>query len=242
MPRIALSAALLTIVSGAIVTSTTHGVTVHTVLSVLFAALAVALALRSRTPLTWAVLALVAMEAIPGLNLLHAILAQLIFALTVLIAHNVRPCLHQAASLRRFALAIPPLVLLQTALGAAYRHKALGVLPHMGGAMLVVLLILLVSVIILQRIPTPGPLRSSAIALIVVVLVQISLGIAAFLMRLLDADQAPVFAWITVAHVTTGALTLGASVILAMQFGRDSISDRELDPASQSTRSSGPST
>jgi hypothetical protein len=242
VPRIALSAALLTIVTGAIVTSTTYGVTVHTVLSGLFAALTLTLALRSKTPLTWAVLALVAAETIPGLTLLHAILAQLIFGLTVFISHSVRPCLKEAASMRRFAIAIPPLVLLQTALGAAYRHKALGVLPHIGGAMVVVLLTLLVCVIILQRVPIAGPLRSSAIALIVVVLVQISLGIAAFLMRLLDADQGPAFAWITVAHVTNGALTLGASVILAMQFGRESTFDRELDPASQSTRSSAPST
>jgi heme A synthase len=221
MTRAALALALLTVISGAIVTSTTHGAGVHTVISGLFAALTLALTLRMRTPLAWAWLALVMAEAIPGLNLLHAILAQLIFGITVFISHTSRPCPPEAESIRRFALAIPPLVLLQTALGAAYRHKATGVLPHMGGAMIVVLLTLLVCVIILQRLQKPGPLRTAAISLMSVVLVQISLGIAAFLMRLLDADETPVFAWIAVAHVTTGALTLGASVILAMQFRPD---------------------
>jgi heme A synthase len=222
--RFALAAALLVIVSGAIVTSTGHGAAAHTALGVIFAGVLLAVAIRQRSRVAWTALALVALDAgigFPGFALLHAVLAQLIFAVTVAGAHQNRSCPPEASSIRRFALAVPPLVLLQTGLGGAYRHKAIGVLPHMAGAMVVVLLTMLVCVVILQRFPLPGPLRSSAIALISVILIQISLGIAAFLMRLLDADQSPVFAWVAVAHVTTGALTLGASVILAMQFGRD---------------------
>jgi hypothetical protein len=245
MARAALALALLTICSGAVVTSTTYGSTVHTVIGVVFALVTLLVALRTRTSLTWALLALVAVDAglaFPRLNLVHAIFAQLTFGVAVLATHRYGECPPEAASLRRFAIAIPPLVLFQTALGAAYRHKALGVLPHMGGAMVVVLVTLLVCVILLQRLQKPGPLRSTAIVLMTLVLVQISLGIAAFLMRLLDADQGPVFPWIAVAHVTNGALTLGASVILAMQFGAESPSDRELDPAFRNTQSDVPST
>jgi hypothetical protein len=222
MPRYALGAALLVIISGAIVTGTAHGSAVHTALGVTFAGLTLAVAVRQRSRLAWSALALVVLDAaiaFPGFALVHAILAQLIFAVTTVIAHPIRECPQEAMSIRRFALAIPPLVLLQTALGAAYRHKIWGVLPHMAGAMTVVLLTMLVCVILLQRLPQPGPLRSAAIGLMSIILVQISLGIAAFLMRLLDADQSPVFPWIAVAHVSTGALTLAASVILAMQFG-----------------------
>jgi hypothetical protein len=245
MARVALAFALLTICSGAVVTSTTYGTTVHTAIAVVFAAVTVMVAVRTRTALNWVLLALVAVDAglaFPHLNLVHAIFAQLTFGVAVFATHSYRQCPPEAASLRRFAIAIPPLVLLQTALGAAYRHKALGVLPHMGGAMVVVLLTLLVCVILLQRLQKPGSLRSSAIVLMTLVLVQISLGIAAFLMRLLDADQGPAFAWIAVAHVTNGALTLGASVILAMQMGERYLSDRESDPASRNTQSNVPST
>jgi len=221
LKRYAAGGALLAIVSGAIATSTGHGALSHIALGVLFAGLALPLAIRQRSRLAWTALTLVAVEAClvaPALILIHAIVAQLIFAVTVALAAPIGSYPPEAASIRRFALAIPPLVLVQTSLGALYRHKATGVLPHMAGAMIVVLLTLLVCVILLQRVNRPGPLRSAAIALVSIILAQITLGIAAFLMRLLDSDQSPAFAWVAVAHVTTGALTLGASVILAMQF------------------------
>ena len=221
--RVAASGVLLLILSGAVLTSTGGGgATVHTALGALLAALIAALAVRERTRLTWTLFALVAIECVlvsPAFKLVHAILSQLIFAVAFAIAAPPRECPPEALPIRRFVVAMPPLVLLQTALGAAYRHKVWGVLPHMAGAMVVVLLALLVSVILLQRLQQPQPLRLAATALISVLLVQISLGIAAFLMRLLDSDQSPVFTCITVAHVVTGALTLGASVALARFSG-----------------------
>ncbi len=221
--RYAVAAALLVIITGGIVFSTSQGAAVHIALGGLFVALMLWSAVREHSRIGWAALALVTIEGClfaPALSVVHAILAQLIFAITVVDAVPLGICPKEAASLRRYALAIPPLVLIQTSLGALYRHNVTGVLPHMGGAMVVVLLTLLVSVILLQRLTEPSPARSAAIALMSIVLVQITLGIAAFLMRLLDSDQTPVFAWVAVAHLTNGALTLGASVVLAMRVAR----------------------
>src|SRR5277367_6210800 len=113
MARVALALALLTICSGAIVTSTTSGTTIHIVIGGLFAAVTLLVALRVRTLLTWVLLALVAVDsglAFPHLNLLHAIFAQLIFGVAVLVTYSYGTCPPEAASLRRSAIAIPPLV------------------------------------------------------------------------------------------------------------------------------------
>src|SRR5437870_372472 len=69
----------------------------------------------------------------------HACLAQLFFSTTVLIAmftsaawRRHEPIIEDSGSpsLRALALAAPACVLAQLALGAAARHRALGVLPH----------------------------------------------------------------------------------------------------------------
>jgi cytochrome c oxidase assembly protein subunit 15 len=112
----------------------------------------------------------------------------------------------------------PALVLLQIILGAAYRHKAIGVMPHMAGAMLVAGLLLAICSIVLQRFPQPPPLRTAAGALLGIVLLQVSLGIAVFVMRLLDAETTPAFLPAVVAHVTVGSLTLAATTALAIRF------------------------
>ena len=90
----------------------------------------------------------------------HACLAQLFFSTTVLIALftsedwlRERPMVEDsgAPSLHTLALAVPVCVLGQLALGAAARHKALGVLPHIAGAAVVTGMILWLVVRILMR-------------------------------------------------------------------------------------------
>ena len=56
--------------------------------------------------------------------------------------------------------------------------------------------------------------------LIAIVLVQVSLGIGAFLMLILNTTASPYFLWITIGHVSIGSLTLASSVALAMQVYR----------------------
>jgi len=114
----------------------------------------------------------------------------------------------------------PFLVIVQISLGAAYRHKVLGVMPHMAGAMLVVLPLLVVSVLLLQNFPAHPTLRPVAIAAMSVVLLQASLGIAAFVMRLMDFDTSKGFLFLAATHVCVGALTLAASVVLALEVRR----------------------
>jgi hypothetical protein len=66
----------------------------------------------------------------------------------------------------------------------------------------------------------PAPLRRAAAMLISVVLVQVCLGIAAFLMLVLNAAGTFAFVLATVGHVSIGAATLAASVVMAMQVWR----------------------
>jgi hypothetical protein len=111
----------------------------------------------------------------------------------------------------------PVLVLIQIVMGAAYRHKEWGVMPHMAGAMVVALALLVIPVVLLQKFGQHGALRPAAIAAMSVAILQIALGIGAFVMRLLEFDTTAVFVGIAAAHVAVGALTLAASLVLAIE-------------------------
>ncbi len=159
----------------------------------------------------------------------HALLAHVFFALIVTIALGTSaswirgPELAVGPSrplLRPAAVATPPIVLLQIALGAAYRHNLTSVLPHMGVAMGVAFLALIVSSSVLQNFPKPVSLRRAAATLIAIVLTQVCLGITAFLLLLLNYAATPYFILTTVAHVLIGAATLAASAVMAIEIWR----------------------
>src|SRR5205809_1521809 len=126
----------------------------------------------------------------------HACLAQLFLSTTVLVAlftsagwRSDLPRVEDSGSpsLHLLAAAVPLCVLAQLALGAAARHKALGVLPHVVGAAIVTGMILWIVVRALAH----APLRGSALVLLAVVISQVFLGIAAYMSRIatLDAVQ-----------------------------------------------------
>jgi hypothetical protein len=155
---------------------------------------------------------------------LHACFAPLILSLMTLIAaltslHGSGPgelvLLRSGGTIRQAAFAGPPLALLQIVFGALYRHKVIGVLLHMAGALAVSLLTLIVCVAIIQQITPSMPVKTAASAAMTVVLTQITLGIAAFVMRLLNADAGPIFLAVTVLHVTVGSMTLASTTLLA---------------------------
>ncbi len=160
----------------------------------------------------------------PATTIVHACLSPVFFAACVAI--GLRSADGQPAGglatrrsgLRLLVKSAPALVLLQIILGAAYRHKAIGVMPHMAGAMLVAGLLLIVCTIVLQRFPESPPLQTIAGALLGIVLLQVSLGIAVFVMRLLDVESTPAFLPTAVAHVTVGSVTLAATTALAIRF------------------------
>jgi heme A synthase len=90
----------------------------------------------------------------------------------------------------------------------------------MAGAMVATLLLLVLTVQLLQNFPAHPTLRPVAIASMSVLLLQVTLGIAAFVMRLLDFDTNTGFVFLTAAHVCVGALTLAASVVMCLEVRR----------------------
>ncbi len=123
--------------------------------------------------------------------------------------------------LRPAAVATPALVFIQILLGALYRHQMTGVMPHMFGAMIVALLTMVVSAVVLQHFSESTALKQAATVLISAVLLQVCLGIAVFVMLLLNVVDSPAFVWIASAHVTTGTLLLAASVWMALTGWRN---------------------
>ena len=162
----------------------------------------------------------------------HACLAQLFFSTTVLIAlftsagwRRDLPRVEDSGSpsLHLLAAAVPLCVLAQLALGAAARHKALGVLPHVVGAAIVTGMILWIVVRVLVRHSGHQPLRQTALCLLSIAVAQVFLGIAAYMSRIatIDAPQPmAVMVGFTVAHVAVGALTMAASVVMAVEVFR----------------------
>ncbi len=174
-------------------------------------------ALKSGLPLTPAL-------AIPHAMLAPALLAALVSIATVTSASwRGTP---QVVDIRKWpalpalATSAPFLVITQIGLGAAYRHKAASVLPHMFGALVVTLLMMTICIVILQHFGDHHSLRPAAVAGLTIVLAQIAVGIAAFAMRLLNFDNSSFFVILTVVHVANGALTLTASVVLAIEVRR----------------------
>lgn len=168
------------------------------------------LGLARTGPGGWIALTLALLECVPLHPVLHACLAPLIPAAILF-----RPPDHIAPARQRTALwwlamLAAPLVLLQIILGAGYRHKIWGVMPHMAGAMLVAMLILVCCMLAIQRLPGA---RKAAVTLMSLVLAQVALGIASFLLRLLDLEATIWFTVATVLHVTNGAATLTASLL-----------------------------
>jgi cytochrome c oxidase assembly protein subunit 15 len=166
----------------------------------------------------------------PAVSISHACLAQLFFSTTVAIAlFTSKSWLegpeivedHGWPSLRSLAIVTPVMVLAQIALGAAFRHRAIGVLPHVVFSMIVTLAVLFVSTFVLHQFPGHRALSTAAKALLGVTFLQVMLGVAAYYTRLQAAQKPLAMVLTTVAHVATGGLTMAASVILSIQILRN---------------------
>jgi cytochrome c oxidase assembly protein subunit 15 len=163
----------------------------------------------------------------------HATLAQLFFSTTVAMAlFTSRRWLSgptivpedAANPLRGLSLAAPICVICQLFLGAAARHKAIGSIYHICAAPIVTGVILWLSMRILLHYAQNLELRFGSVLLLSITLVQVFLGVGAFMTRVayVDAVQPmPLMVTFTVLHVATGALTLAASVILAILVRRN---------------------
>ena len=96
----------------------------------------------------------------PAISVSHACLAQLFFSTTVAIALFTSPYWKRGAqevpdsgwpSLRALVVVAAATVLGQLALGAAYRHKALDITPHIIGALVVLAVVTTVAVITITQ-------------------------------------------------------------------------------------------
>src|ERR1039458_207766 len=175
----------------------------------------------------------------PEVGVAHAILSHLCFALLTLLALGASPAWHRDAalledrgwpSLRSLAWITPPAVLLQIAFGAAYRHNLLSAMPHIAWAFAVILLILMLATFSISALPSGAAeprqhqgLRRGAIALMILVFVQLILGVGAFLARLnLAGSLAPgeLLSALRAAQLGTGALVLGFTVAFSAEILR----------------------
>lgn len=159
----------------------------------------------------------------------HALVSQVVVAALICLAvltapwrddavQQLKPARH--SRLRVLSLLTVLALLLQVVLGVGYRHKLLGLAPHVAGALLSAGAVLVLSLYIMQTFPAYRGLRSAASIAAAVTVVQFLLGAVAFVMWLLGADTRLPAVLAVVAHVFTGALMLAAATLLAIQIGR----------------------
>jgi cytochrome c oxidase assembly protein subunit 15 len=178
----------------------------------------------------------------PAVSTAHATLGQTFFCIVismalftgrgwvqaapVLIAESERPRL---TTLSVLAVAA---VYLQLILGAAFRHSGMKLLPHLVGAVMVTAVLLWTSVRVLSQYGRTPQLRQPAVALLVLLFVQLSLGFGSYLTRIEWGKGAPQpglsMVLTTTAHVAVGALLLATSVILAIQARRHTVVEETL--------------
>ncbi|MEO8025336.1 MAG: COX15/CtaA family protein [Bryobacteraceae bacterium] len=168
-----------------------------------------------------------------GVSMAHACLAELFFSTTVAVALFTSPAWQKGPdpvqdggwpSMRAMAFSAPVLVLIQVALGAGFRHRAIGIFPHLLGAFVIGGALVMTAIFALTQFPNHKALRPAGLALLGITFVQVMLGVAAFMTRLQPADTANAKAAMigfTVAHVATGALTMASAITLAILVGRN---------------------
>ncbi len=167
----------------------------------------------------------------PAVSIVHATLAQIFFCITVAIAVFTSrwwcsggftpPCLDDPGSppLATLALWLAGVTFVQLVLGAAVRHNAFGIAPHLVGAAAVLAFVIVVGRIVRKRFAAVGTLRRMSALLNALVGAQILLGGAAWWSRIAtrDAPQPErMTIWLTVAHTVFGALVLASTVVFAL--------------------------
>jgi cytochrome c oxidase assembly protein subunit 15 len=164
----------------------------------------------------------------PAVSAAHATLAQLFFSTVVAIAfftspwwQSESPELEDAGTPRLRSLTIwtAAAVFLQLILGAAFRHKAFGIIPHLIGAAVVTMLVFMTAGALKRRFSNAQPLRTCARFLHILIGVQLLLGAGAWWSRVHAArfpQPITIMVTLTVVHTVTGALLLATTVITAL--------------------------
>jgi heme a synthase len=191
--------------------------------------LVLAIALRSK--FGWIGLAAGILDGVLGVKgpafaaIFHALLAQVFFGVIVAIAVMTSAAWKRGPaliddtwrpSLRSLAIAVPLVILLQTTLGASYRYHAIGVIWHILNAMIVLLLNLIVAVFLIRQFPEHPTLKPAALTLAIITGIQVMLGFTTFMMLILFPETSLAVVITSVLHVTTGALTFAAGLVLSL--------------------------
>jgi cytochrome c oxidase assembly protein subunit 15 len=164
----------------------------------------------------------------PAVSSAHAALAQLFFCTILSIAlftsawwersHPVTadfagPAIHSLAAATAAA------VFVQLILGAAFRHKGFGIIPHLAWAAVVTALIFVLARALRRRFAAVPLLRNAPRFLHILIGIQLLLGAGAWWSRIYSADfpqPIPIMISLTVIHTVTGALVLGSTVLLTL--------------------------
>jgi cytochrome c oxidase assembly protein subunit 15 len=164
----------------------------------------------------------------PPVSAAHATLAQLFFSTVVAIAvftsswwNGTLPEMDDSGTPRVRTLVVWTLVavFLQLILGAAFRHKGFGIIPHLVGAVIVTILIFITAGALKRRFADVAALRSCARYLHILIGVQLLLGAGAYWSRLYSArfpQPMGIMVGLTVVHTVTGALVLAVTLVTAL--------------------------
>jgi cytochrome c oxidase assembly protein subunit 15 len=158
----------------------------------------------------------------------HATLAQIFFCTIVSIAlftsawwerQRAATIDHGEPRVHAIAAATVALTLVQLVLGAAFRHKGFGIIPHLIGAVVVTGMIFWLAGVLRRRFGGIPVLRGSARALHALIGLQLLLGGAAWWSRVYARQfpqPIPVMVTLTVLHTVSGALLLATTVLVTL--------------------------
>ena len=158
----------------------------------------------------------------------HAILGQIFFITVVGLSMYLSPWWQRdlpqlddnaTPSARGLAFWTTAVIFCQLVLGAAFRHGAFGITPHLIGAGVVTVMVVLAGRVVKKRFHDVRDLRRAVIYLHSFFGIQILLGGLAWWAIIATQDEPqPTLTYVipTVAHVLGGALTLAASLILTL--------------------------
>ncbi len=171
----------------------------------------------------------------------HATLAQLFFLTTVSIAVFTSPSWNrppalapdpgEGASIRSLSVVALIAILVQLVLGATLRHSATWdqdlptslLLAHVGGAICVTLTLGATIVTTLLRFRSETYLARPALIAAALLVVQLGLGLAAYLVRTrspFDPQPLTPMVAVTVAHVACGALVFASTIVFTLRVFR----------------------
>lgn len=168
----------------------------------------------------------------------HACLAQLFFSMTVVLALVTSPGWHRPPppgpdppaaagrpSLKALCVLASAMIFVQLLMGAAFRHKGFGIIPHLIGACVVAVVVLWIMARVAATHSSEAGIFGWALAINGLLMLQLILGAGAYWIRDItqDAPQ-PLLPMVvlTVAHVVLGAALLASSVVLTFQTSRGS--------------------